>query len=371
MTPTPTPPTPPTPSTPPTPPTPSAPSAPSTQGARHHRSLAADRAEAPLAEPSGRQVILGAGPVGRAVAARLVDLGQRPEVVTRGGKELDGCAAIAADLTVPGAAAEVIAGAAVVFQCAQPAYHRWPEEFPALQERVLEAAAASDALLVAVENVYGYGLVDGPYREELPLAATTRKGRTRAAMWRTLEDAHRTGRCRTVAARASDFYGPGVTASSLGERFFDRLVRGRPAEVLGDPNRLHTYTYVPDLAAAMVRLSVEPSSWGRAWHVPNAPATSTIDVLELAAQFAGVEPRSRRMGAAGLRIGGLFIPAARETLEMLYEFTHDHVVDDAAILALLGSGPGASATPLGDGLRTTVEWYQRRLGMVGTLETRG
>ena len=153
---------------------------------------------------------------------------------------------------------DALAGADVVYQCAQPAYHRWPQEFPGLQRSIVDAAAATRSRLVATENMYAYGPVATPLREDLPLAARTRKGTVRAAMWRELEQAHRDGRVHAVAARASDFYGPGVTASMLGERFFRPLLAGGRVEVLGDIRRLHTVTYLPDLAAAMVRLGADP-----------------------------------------------------------------------------------------------------------------
>lgn len=337
------------------------------ESARSHPANAPTGAEVPHSAPAsrfapaGRQVVLGAGPVGRAVAARLIELGVRPDIVTRSGAVVDGSTALVADLSRPEEAVEALAGAATVYQCSQPRYHRWPQEFPALQEAVVAGAARAGALIVAVENVYGYGPVDGPYHEGLGLVATTHKGRVRVAMWRSLEEAHRSGRCRSVAARASDFYGPGVTGSTLGERFFGRLVSGRPAEVYGDPERLHSYTYVEDLAATMVRLAVEPNSWGRAWHVPNAPAVSTAEIVRIAADLAGVRPRHRVVGPLALRLGGLFVPEASEMVEMLYEFDHDHVVDDSAVRTLLVSGPGADATPLEVGLASTVQWYREHL----------
>ena len=242
------------------------------------------------------------------------------------------------------------AGAEVVFQCAQPPYHRWPQEFPGLQASVLEAAVSAGALLVVAENLYGYGPHAGPLTEDLPLAATTRKGRVRARMWQELADAHRAGRARVVAGRASDFFGPGVQGSAVGERFFGPLVRGRRADVAGDPDRLHTYTYVPDFGEALVRLSEAPAAWGRAWHVPNAPTVTTRALAEQAAAIAGTEARLRVAARWQLRLLGLVAPPVRETVEMLYEFEEDFVVDHSAY----GEVCGDHATPLDESLAATV-----------------
>ena len=71
----------------------------------------------------------------------------------------------------------------MIYQCLNAPYDQWPERFPPLQRGVLAAAEANGALLVSLENLYGYGPTGTrPMTEDLPLAATTVKGRTRAAM---------------------------------------------------------------------------------------------------------------------------------------------------------------------------------------------
>ena len=63
---------------------------------------------------------------------------------------------------------------------------------------------------MSLENVYGYGPTGGkPMTEDLPLAATTVKGRTRTAMTEQLLAAQDAGRVRVAIGRASDFFGPG------------------------------------------------------------------------------------------------------------------------------------------------------------------
>lgn len=300
-------------------------------------------------------VVLGAGPVGRAVVAALTARGLEPAVVTRSGAAVPGAVSRAADVTEAAQAAAALAGAEVVFQCAQPAYHRWPEEFPALQAGIVDAAEAAGALLVVAENLYGYGPHDGSLTEDLPLAATTRKGRVRAEMWEALEAAHDAGRLRVVAGRASDFFGPGVEGSAVGDRFFGPLVKGKAAEAAGDPDRLHSYTYVADFGEALVRLSETPAAWGRAWHVPNAPTVSTRALAARAAALAGTQGRVRAFARWQLRLVGLFVPAVREMVEMLYEFEEDFVVDHSAYAAVCGD----HATPLDESLAATVAATRR------------
>ena len=301
-------------------------------------------------------VVLGAGPVGRSVAAALAARGVTPAVVTRSGTAVPGASSAVADSSDPAQAAAAEAGAQVVFQCTSPAYHQWPAKFPALQASVVDAAAAAGALLVVAENLYGYGPGTGLLTEDRPLTAATRKGAVRARLWQDLAAAHQAGRLRVVAGRASDFYGPGVGAGSVvGDRFFGALLRGKPAEVLGDPDRLHTYTYIADFGEALVALSETEATWGRAWHVPSAPAVTTRSFAAQAADLAGVAgpdagPRLRRLPAWQLRLVGLGVPAVREMPEMMYQFEQDWVVDYSAYAAAVGG----RATPMRTALAATV-----------------
>ena len=301
-----------------------------------------------------RHVVLGTGPVGRAIVRSLVARGIDVDVVSRSGTTVDGARAVAADARDSDALSAVVLGADAVYQAAQPEYHRWVKEFPAFQESIVRAVRDSDTRLVVVENLYGYGLVDTPLVESMPLSATTRKGKVRADLWRALESEWAAGRLKVTAGRASDFFGPHAGKSAVGERYFLPLLRGKKAEVMGRPDALHSYTYVSDFGESLVRLALDERSLGRAWHVPNAPAVTNRRFLEMSAAAAGVQPQSTTLTRGKLALAGLFIPPARETIEMLYEFEHDFVVDDRAYCETFGS----HATPLETSIAETVEWWR-------------
>lgn len=302
-----------------------------------------------------RHAVLGAGPVGRAIVNSLAQRHIDAVVITRSGTEVPGAAAARIDVRDTDALTGALAGADVVYQASQPEYHRWPQEFPALQASVVNAAKRSGSTFVAVDNLYGYAPSTKPLTEDLPQAATTRKGRTRADMWRALEAEWKAGNLKVTSGRASDFFGPFALGSQVGERFFGTLLAGKKAETFGDPNALHTYTYVADFGEALVRLALDERSLGRAWHVPNAPTVTNGQFLARAAAIVGVEAKSVMRTAFQLRLAGLFIPPAREIIEMLYEFEHDFVVDHSAYAATFGD----HATPLDESLAVTIDWFRQ------------
>ncbi len=295
-------------------------------------------------ERFARPVILGAGPVGSAIAAVLTRRGHSPVIVTRSGGALPGTEARQADMSEPATARRAVADATIVFSTAQPEYHRWAEEFPALQASIVGACVDADVPLMVVENLYAYGgLGDGQMMtESSPMKPSSKKGQVRLALWRELDAASKAGRLDMAVVRASDFFGPGVEASVFGTRFFEPLAKGKPAQTVGAVDALHSITFIPDLAEALVRVAEDDSAWGRAWHAPNAPAVTQNEIARIAATAVGQNGRAKAAPAWILRLLGLFVAPVRETIEMLYEFEDDFVVDSSEFTSHFGM----EATPL-------------------------
>ncbi|HEY3473305.1 MAG TPA: NAD-dependent epimerase/dehydratase family protein, partial [Anaerolineales bacterium] len=279
-------------------------------------------------------VILGTGAIGRAVADRLVAQGEAVRMVNRSGKMSEvpaGVELLASDLYDPTNVREVTRGAKVVYQASQPSYPEWVEKFPLLQKSIIDGLTGSDAKLVIVENVCMYGDIHGkPMTEETPHNAHTRKGRVRGGISKAAFAAHKEGRVRVTSARGGNFFGPWGTDSTMGARVFYPLLRGKPAQLIGRTDIPHTHTYVRDFGTALVILGERDEADGEVWHVPNdQPRISQGELVRMFAQEAGVEPKMSSMGKTMMAIGGLFIPEARETVEMMYEFDKLFIIDSS------------------------------------------
>ena len=292
-------------------------------------------------------VIVGAGPIGNATACHLVDQGHEVRMVTRTGSGPGTVTRLAADAADAGRLAELSAGAAALYNCANPPYHRWPELWPPLAAAILEAAQRTGAILVTMSNLYGYGRVVGPITEALPLRPTTVKGRVRAEMWRNALAAHQAGRVRVTEARASDFVGPGAK-SLFTTMIAPAVLRGRQAYVPANLDVPHSVTHTDDVGATLAMLGTDERSLGRAWHVPSAEPVTLRALATRYAEIAGAPPpRLRRMPDAVLRLGGLFNTEARSFREVRYQFEHPWVLDSTAAQATFELRP----TPLDDALR--------------------
>lgn len=306
------------------------------------------------------EVILGAGPLGRAVMKELLRRGKKVRMVNSSGRASvpDGVEVMQADLMSESGALTALKGAKNVFQCAQPPYHKWDGLFQKLMSNITKAAAHHRTNLIMGDNLYMYGEVKGAIHEGLAYETPTRKGKIRAEVARELLDLHQKGTVRVTIGRGADFFGPQVENSYVGSRFFTPVAAGKSISLLGDPDAPHTFTYIDDFGQALVTLSEHEDAFGQVWHVPNAETVSARQFAELAYEIAGHAPRIGTMGRGMLRLGGLFIPAAKEVIEMLYQFEQPFVVDSRKFVQRFGGEAGP--TPLRTALTETVAYYRER-----------
>jgi nucleoside-diphosphate-sugar epimerase len=304
-------------------------------------------------------VVFGTGPVGMSVMDELLQRDKRVRMVNRSGKASvpEGVEVVGGNAADPTFTREASEGASIVYFALNPPYNKWPELFPPLQAGVLEGAASAGAKLIAMENLYMYGPTDDrPLTEDLPYAPNTRKGTVRARMSEELMQAHTRGRVRVAIGRASDFFGPRVLASAAGEQVFGRAVEGKSAQVAGDPDQPHTYTYAPDIGRGLVIFGESEEALGQVWHLPSPETLTTRQFVEMIFEEVGKPARVQAAPKIVLRALGLFNPGMREMIEMLYEFEEPFVVDHSKFEQAFGK----HATPLKEAIGETVRWYRSK-----------
>ncbi|MFB9956910.1 NAD-dependent epimerase/dehydratase family protein [Cellulomonas denverensis] len=307
------------------------------------------------------RLVVGAGPIGSALARRLATAGDTVTVVTRSGRgpDLPGITRVAANAADPDRLTALAEGTTTVFNCANPgSYPQWEREWPPLADALLTAAERSGATLVTLGNLYGYGPVDVPISRDLPLAATGHKVRLRNRMWRDALDRHRAGRIRATEVRAADYIGPEVTAAGgMLRRYADATLRGRTAWVFGDPDVPHTFSDTEDVARLLALVADDDRAWGRAWHVPAAaPRTIRQTLTDLAAATGTPAPRLRRVPGAALTLMSPVVPIIRELREVLWQFERPFVLDAEDTTRTFGVQGSAWAETIE---RTAAGWAPR------------
>jgi len=126
---------------------------------------------------------------------------------------------------------------------------------------------------------------------------------------------------------------------------------GKSAQLFGEPEQLHSYSYTPDVAAGLVALGSRPGTEG-VWMLPVQPAESTSQVVARFAAALGKRIPTTSVPTWMLRALGVFHPMVREMAEMTYQWKQPYVVDDRKFRRTFGFGP----TPWEAAIAATIDW---------------
>ena len=199
-----------------------------------------------------------------------------------------------------------------------------------------------------------------PMTERSAEAPRSVKGKVRLQMHHDLMAHHKKGDLEVSVLRASDFYGPGVTVSAMGERVFGNLMKAKPAQVMVRDDCLHSFAYIGDVGKAMATLGLADSghsTWGHVWLAPHAAALTQRAFVAQACELQGMQPKWSVVPPWLLRLVGFFDTDAKASLEMLYQYEQPFVVDSSVSNKRLGLLP----TEITVGLRATLDWYSQRV----------
>lgn len=295
--------------------------------------------------------ILGTGTLGAALAREFTSRGVETRAVSRGepsGELPPGVGHTRADASNEAALAAALAGSHIVVHTAQPAYHRWEKEFPALQRAIVNAAVAVGAKLVIADNLYVYGEGDnGVITDGTAERPCSVKGRVRKAMADEALAAHADGRLEVVLTRPSNYVGAGYALTQ--ELLLNPARSAKSMKVLGAVDQPHSFSYLPDVARAMADIALTNDAYGRAWILPSLSPLTQRELCNALWTAVGNErpAKIQALRGMGARAIGLFNAPLRASVEMMYEFEKPFIAHATDFETRFGW----SATPAADALR--------------------
>jgi nucleoside-diphosphate-sugar epimerase len=312
-----------------------------------------------MSSDSRLHVVLGAsGGLGSAVIQALVGQDKRVRAVFRTsskginfGNQVE---VVRADVADPYQVSAICEDASVIYHCTNAPYTEWIDALPPMMAGVIAGAETSGATVVYGDNLYMYGQVSGLIIPDLSNKATGHKGMVRAKLATDLMKAHHSGRIRATIGRASDFFGPRVLNSSMGEVVFKALVEGQTINLIGKLNVPHTYTFVEDFARGLVTLGERKEALGEIWHIPSAETLTTRQFLDLIFAEAKQAAKLRVVSPLMLGLLGRVSPMLYELKEISYEFEQPFVVDHSKYERMFGS----HTTPHPEAIQKTLAWFR-------------
>jgi nucleoside-diphosphate-sugar epimerase len=196
-------------------------------------------------------------------------------------------------------------------------------------QNAINACKESGAKLIFFDNVYSYGKVDGRMTEETPYNPCSKKGEVRAGIAEQLENEYRHKNLDAIIARAADLYGPYGTLTSVPYfMIFERMLKGKKAQWMVNPDKVHTHSYTLDCAKGLKLLAEDPKSYNQTWHLPSSnPPIDGKTFIKLAADELGKKPDYSLMKKGLLKLVGLFNRTVAEINEMLYQYEYDYYFD--------------------------------------------
>ena len=288
-------------------------------------------------------LILGAaGRIGHVLAQAFADAGWRVRAQARKALPTElagrpGIEAVTCDALDVAALREAARGVDVVVHALNPVYTKWDELAMPLAEAAIAAARDSGALLMLPGNVYNFGrelperlTLDTPERGDVPKARLRIEIEARLAATPGLD---------SVVIRAGDFFGGSQKGSWFDMSMASRIKSGKFV-FPGEPDVVHSWAYLPDLAQAFVRVAERRTQLQghRRFHFAGHAVTG--QEMHVAMERALGQPlRMAGMPWWLLRVIAPVVPMLREVVTMSYLWKRPHRLDDRALREFIGPVP--------------------------------
>jgi nucleoside-diphosphate-sugar epimerase len=287
------------------------------------------------------QTILGAnGNIATELSKHLLLYTDKVRQVSRNPKAVNSTdETFSADLLNPQQTEKAVAGSEVVYLLPGLKYDTnvWQRDWPRIMQHVIDACKRHNSKLVFFDNVYSYGYVKGMMTEETPYNPTSKKGEVRAKIATKLMDEVKAKNLQAMIVRAADFYGPKVLLSIVHSTVTEKLKAGKTPQWIGDPQKIHTFTYTPDAGKAVAMLGNAPTAFNQIWHAPTSKEKITGEqYVRMACEIANRPYKIQTLPKWGVRLLGLFVPVLAEFVEMMYQYENDYVFDSSKIEKAFG-----------------------------------
>jgi nucleoside-diphosphate-sugar epimerase len=235
-------------------------------------------------------------------------------------------------------------------------YHKWEGNMERSTQLIIDAASANKATILFPGNVYNYGNIKTPIKEDSPEKPGTRKGVIRVRLEQLLHQAAEQGLCRVLVVRLPDFWGPNVLNEGIAP-IFKGALKGNAMPWLYRNDIPHQLVYTPDAARVIYELvRIKPEKPFAVYNYGGEVVPSIKSWQSQIAAAAGTKPRYRLHSKFLFKALGLFMPVMREIAEMGYLWENTIQLNDDKLRRTL---PKLPQTPMPQALEETLDWFRK------------
>jgi len=313
-------------------------------------------------ETAKKHIILGAGgAISISLANELIKKNEKVKLVSRKGFGLKGAESVKADILDYKNLVDILKTGDIVYLTAGLKYDKkvWQELWRPIMQNTINACKETNNKLIFFDNVYMYGKVDGKMTEDLSYNPVSIKGEIRAKISLMLEDEYKKGNITALIARAADLYGPfGDEKAVLNFMVVKNLISGKKAQWLGDLNKIHSFTYIPDCGKALVKLAGDEKAFNQIWHLPTFnPALTGNEIIETTAKLLNIKPKIQNLKPGMVKFAGFFNTTIKEVYEMMYQNIYDYYFDSSKFDNYFNDKPISYL----DGLKETINYIKSQM----------
>jgi nucleoside-diphosphate-sugar epimerase len=133
---------------------------------------------------------------------------------------------------------------------------------------------------------------------------------------------------------------------------------GKAVNLLGRTDQPHTFSYIADFGKLLATLGTREDTLGQIWFTPSPAPVTQVELVKIMEETLGQKVKYMAAGKMMMSFLGLFIPAMRESVEMLYEWDKPFIMDSSKAEKAFGW----KGTPLKDAMQATIEWCRNDSG---------
>jgi nucleoside-diphosphate-sugar epimerase len=223
--------------------------------------------------------------------------------------------------------------AKTVYVCSSFPYNTqvWKKQWPLFASNLVDIAKNRDIKIVYLDNTYLYGPppLKNPISEEHQKNPTSKKGKIRKEITDYLIETATEKNIKLIIGRSANFVSPQFKTGLLYISFLEKMLIGKNPNYLGNAHVAQAFSYVPDVARALVELGESNYDKGEIFHLPVLDPLTPHQICELFNTSLNSNLEIKPLSLGMHKFLALFSPILKELVETRYQTDSTYILDDS------------------------------------------